>query len=122
MKKGLYVVMSVLLIGAILFTGCAPVAAEEAPAAEDASAEEAPVEKEDLVFASVVKSIAFNWFKRLEVGILDWGGENGVTTFMEGPSEADSAEILAQFYNPFKKELDAASEGMLSVKGVGWLI
>jgi DNA topoisomerase-1 len=34
-------------------------------------------------------------------------------------SEAESAEILAQFYNPFKKDLDAASEDMLSVKGVG---
>jgi DNA topoisomerase-1 len=34
-------------------------------------------------------------------------------------SEAESAEILAKFYNPFKKDLDAASEGMLSVKGVG---
>ncbi len=34
-------------------------------------------------------------------------------------AEAESAEILAQFYNPFKKDLDAASEGMLSVKGVG---
>ena len=34
-------------------------------------------------------------------------------------SEAESAEILAQFYKPFKKDLEAASEGMLSVKGVG---
>jgi DNA topoisomerase-1 len=34
-------------------------------------------------------------------------------------SEIESSQILAQFYNPFEKELDAATEGMLSVKGVG---
>ena len=34
-------------------------------------------------------------------------------------SEAESAEILTQFYHPFQKDLEAASEGMLSVKGVG---
>ncbi|UCE54395.1 MAG: type I DNA topoisomerase [Desulfobacterales bacterium] len=34
-------------------------------------------------------------------------------------AEADSSEILTRFYNPFKKDLDAASEKMLSVKGVG---
>jgi DNA topoisomerase-1 len=34
-------------------------------------------------------------------------------------SEVESYEILAQFYNPFEKDLDAATEGMLSVKGVG---
>ncbi|UCF90906.1 MAG: type I DNA topoisomerase [Desulfobacterales bacterium] len=35
-------------------------------------------------------------------------------------SEVDSAKILAQFYDPFKKDLDSAAEGMLSVKGVGF--
>lgn len=33
--------------------------------------------------------------------------------------EVESLEILKQFYHPFKKNLDAASEDMLSVKGVG---
>ena len=33
--------------------------------------------------------------------------------------EIESLEILKQFYYPFKKDLDAASEDMLSVKGVG---
>ena len=33
--------------------------------------------------------------------------------------EAESLEILRQFYQPFKKDLDAASNEMLSVKGVG---
>ena len=34
-------------------------------------------------------------------------------------SEVESSQILSQFYNPFEKELDAATDGMLSVKGVG---
>jgi DNA topoisomerase-1 len=34
-------------------------------------------------------------------------------------SEVESSRILAQFYNPFKKDLNAASDGMLNVKGVG---
>ena len=33
--------------------------------------------------------------------------------------EIESLEILKQFYHPFKKDLDTASEDMLSVKGVG---
>jgi DNA topoisomerase-1 len=34
-------------------------------------------------------------------------------------AEVESSELLDRFYHPFKKELDSASEGMLSVKGVG---
>ena len=34
-------------------------------------------------------------------------------------AEAESTELLSRFYNPFKIEIDAAAEGMLSVKGVG---
>ena len=35
-------------------------------------------------------------------------------------SEVESLQILTQFYHPFKKELEAAAEDMLSVKGVGF--
>ena len=34
-------------------------------------------------------------------------------------SEVESAKILSQFYGPFKKDLETASNNMLSVKGVG---
>jgi DNA topoisomerase-1 len=34
-------------------------------------------------------------------------------------SGTDSLEILSRFYGPFKKELDAASKNMLSIRGVG---
>jgi DNA topoisomerase-1 len=35
-------------------------------------------------------------------------------------SEIESLKILTQFYHPFKKDLEAAAEDMLSVKGVGF--
>lgn len=35
-------------------------------------------------------------------------------------AEVDYLDILTRFYEAFKKELDAASEGMLSVKGIGF--
>jgi DNA topoisomerase-1 len=35
-------------------------------------------------------------------------------------AEVDYSEILTQFYDAFKKELEAASTGMLSVKGIGF--
>ncbi|MBN1931955.1 MAG: type I DNA topoisomerase [Desulfobacterales bacterium] len=34
--------------------------------------------------------------------------------------DIDSLNVISRLYNPFKKELDAASEGMLSIKGVGF--
>jgi DNA topoisomerase-1 len=34
-------------------------------------------------------------------------------------AEINSLDILSRFFGPFKKKLDAASEGMLSMKGVG---
>ena len=36
-------------------------------------------------------------------------------------ADVESLEILERFYTPFKKELEAASNGMLSLKGVGLL-
>jgi DNA topoisomerase-1 len=34
-------------------------------------------------------------------------------------AELDARRVLEQFYGPFKKKLESAAEGMLSVKGVG---
>jgi len=79
MKKRLLLV-SVLVI-AVLLTSCGP---QQTTGSE----EKAP---EDLVFATVVKSIAFNWFKRLEEGVIEFSNDTGIEAYMEGPSEADSA-------------------------------
>jgi len=35
-------------------------------------------------------------------------------------AEVESSQLLSRFYDSFKNELDAASEGMLSIKGVGF--
>jgi simple sugar transport system substrate-binding protein len=73
----------VLMLGAVVFAACAPQAAE------------APAEGKDLVFASVVKSIGDTWFVRFEEGVLQFGEDFGVTSFMEGPSQPDSAAQVA---------------------------
>ena len=49
----------------------------------------------EVVYVTVVKSIAFNWFKRMEEGVLDFGKDYGVKAFMEGPSEADSSQQIS---------------------------
>jgi len=76
-----------LLLIAVLLASCGQQPAEDT-APEDGG-------QEEYVIASVVKSVAFNWFKRLETGINNFGEDYGVETFMEGPSEVDSAEQVA---------------------------
>jgi simple sugar transport system substrate-binding protein len=99
MSKRLFALVAVLLIAA-MFAGCAPAADEPAdtPATEDVAAPEdeaeAPEEAEEAgpyTFGTVVKSIAFNWFLRMEEGVLQFGEDTGNETFMQGPSQADSA-------------------------------
>ena len=46
------------------------------------------------VFITVVKSTGFNWFKRMEVGVKEFGQKNGVAAVQVGPSKADSAMQL----------------------------
>jgi simple sugar transport system substrate-binding protein len=87
-----------------------PPAAQPAPTEEVAPAateEAAPAEEVELVFASVVKSIAFNWFLRLETGVLDFGEDYGVKAFMEGPSQVDSAAQVAIIEDLIAQGVDA---------------
>ena len=125
MKKSL-LFASILLIVALL-AACAvqapapapaeqPAAAEEPaaeappaeePAAEAPAAEEPAAPAEDLVFASVVKSIAFNWFLRLETGVKDFGEDFGIQAFMEGPSQVDSAAQVAIIEDLIAQDVDA---------------
>ena len=82
-----------------------PPAAEAAkPAAEEAApaaAEAADMSK--VTIATCVKTIAANWFLRMETGIKDFSADTGATTFLCGPSKGDPAaqvgiidEIIAQ--------------------------
>lgn len=102
--KRLYNALSFLMV-LVLLAACAP----QGPAAEtQAPAEEtaAPGE-EELVFASVVKSIAFNWFKRFESGVLQFGEDYKVKAFMEGPSQVDSAAQVAIIEDLIAQDVDA---------------
>ena len=63
--------------------------------------------EEQLVFATVVKSVAFNWFMRMEEGILKFGKDYNVKAFMEGPSVADSAQQVAIIENLIAQKVDA---------------
>jgi len=64
-------------------------------------------EAEELVFATVVKSVAFNWFIRMEEGVLQFGKDYGVKAFMEGPSVADSAQQVAIIEDLIAQGVDA---------------
>jgi simple sugar transport system substrate-binding protein len=99
MKK-ISAVLSILLVLAML-TACAPqAAATEAPAAQ-------PPADEELVFATVVKSIAFNWFLRMGTGVEDFGKDYKVKAFMEGPSQVDSAAQVAMIEDLIAQDVDA---------------
>ena len=87
MRKRLLTILSIFVIAA-LFTACSPAANE--PAADEPVADE-PAADETYTFGTVVKSIAFNWFLRLEEGVLDYAEDSGNEAFMQGPSQADSA-------------------------------
>lgn len=99
MKK-ISALLSILLVLAML-AACAPqVAATEAPAAQ-------PPADEELVFATVVKSIAFNWFLRMETGVENFGKDFKVKAFMEGPSQVDSAAQVAMIEDLIAQDVDA---------------
>jgi simple sugar transport system substrate-binding protein len=84
-----------------MLTACAPqAAATEAPAAQ-------PPADEELVFATVVKSIAFNWFLRMGTGVEDFGKDFKVKAFMEGPSQVDSAAQVAMIEDLIAQDVDA---------------
>ncbi len=103
----------ILMVAVMALAACAPQAAapEEAPAEElaEAPAAEEPAEApaaEELVFASVVKSIGDTWFVRYEEGVLKYGEDFGVTSFMEGPSDVDSAAQVAVIEDLIAQEVD----------------
>lgn len=112
-KEKLFLLLSALVIIAVTLVACGggenePAANEPAanePAANEPAADE-PV-AEDLVFGTVVKSIAFNWFLRLEEGVLDFGEDYGVTAFMEGPSQVDSAAQVQIIEDLIAQDVDA---------------
>jgi len=101
MKRTSLLVLSVMIIVAML-AACTPTATQ-APAAA------APAIKanKDLKFVTVVKSIAFNWFKRMEVGVLQFGTETGVKASQEGPDTGDVAKQIGIVEDLLAQGVDA---------------
>ena len=100
MSKNKWFIVALLFVFAL--SACAaPAAAPAAEAAKPAAAEAVDMSK--VTIASCVKTIAANWFLRLETGIKDFSADTGATTFLCGPSKGDPAaqvgiidEIIAQ--------------------------
>jgi simple sugar transport system substrate-binding protein len=46
------------------------------------------------LYITVVKSTGFNWFKRMETGVKEFGKKNGINAVQVGPSKPDSAMQL----------------------------
>jgi len=105
MKKAILYVITILVLVASL-AACAAPAPAPAPTPTTSPAA-APAPEKELVFASVVKSIAFNWFKRLETGVLQFGQDYKVKAFMEGPSQVDSAAQVAIIEDLIAQGVDA---------------
>lgn len=114
MRKYLFLVTSIILIAATL-AGCAPKAATETPAAVETAA---PVAQETVapttapaakqyVMPTIVKSIAFNWFLRMGVGIDKFAKDSGMKAYIEGPSTADSAAQVGMIEDAIAQGVDA---------------
>lgn len=109
MKKSLIFVT--LMVVVALLASCTP-AAVQTPEATQALQQSTSTQQQvsggkQLVFATVVKSIAFNWFKRMEVGVIQFGKDKNIKAFMEGPSQVDSAQQVQMIEDLIAQHVDA---------------
>ena len=106
--KRISIILSLLVIISML-AACAPQPAT--PAASEGQPESSSSNTgesgKQLVFATVVKSSAFNWFKRMETGVKEFGNDKGVKAFMEGPSQVDSAQQVQMIEDLIAQQVDA---------------
>jgi len=61
----------------------------------------------ELTFATNVKSMGFDWFKRMEIGVEKFGTDTGVTAFEQGPSTADPALQVQVAQDQLAQGIDA---------------
>src|SRR5512143_991333 len=45
----------------------------------------------DVKFITIVKSMGFNWFRRMETGVQQYARDTGIQAVQQGPSKADAA-------------------------------
>ncbi|HAF62217.1 MAG TPA: LacI family transcriptional regulator [Anaerolineaceae bacterium] len=100
-KMTKFVLIAMLLV--TLLSACGQKATDEATINEATTDEKEP---QDLVFASVVKSSGDTWFIRYETGIEQFETDYGVKSFMEGPSQPDSAAQVALIEDLIAQNVD----------------
>jgi simple sugar transport system substrate-binding protein len=61
----------------------------------------------ELKFGTVVKSMGFNWFVRMETGVKKFGSDTGIDAFEQGPSQADPAQENQVAQDMLSQNLDA---------------
>jgi simple sugar transport system substrate-binding protein len=62
---------------------------------------------DELMFGTVVKSSAFNWFIRMEEGVKQFAEETGIDAFQQGPSVADAAQQIQVTEDVIAQGVDA---------------
>ncbi|MCL4559263.1 MAG: autoinducer 2 ABC transporter substrate-binding protein [Chloroflexi bacterium] len=109
MKKTLLFVYLLVIVAMVV--SCAPAAVETAaptqPPQQNAPTQPPASSGKQLVFATVVKSIAFNWFKRMETGVVQFGKDKNIKSFMEGPSQVDSAQQVQMIEDLIAQNVNA---------------
>lgn len=62
---------------------------------------------EDLTIAVVTKDNTANWFKRMEVGVNEFGEETGINVIQKGPANADAASQVQVIDDLVNQGVDA---------------
>lgn len=104
MKRYFIILVSVLLIITVFLGGCTQKPQKQQETQTTATKE---INPSDLKFITVVKSTAFNWFKRMETGIQEFSKDTGVKAVMQGPSKADAALQLQVVEDAIAQKPDA---------------
>ena len=101
--KVLLFILSVLLISSVLFSGCAPIPAEQPAAGQDTSANaQAATADEEYIYVSSMGNLEF--FNAHKYG-WKWAGETlGVKTTYVGPAEYDMNAMVAAFDQAIAKK------------------
>ncbi|WP_193316213.1 substrate-binding domain-containing protein [Bifidobacterium cebidarum] len=96
MKKRLAATLTAIIAMTFALTGCSAVSNSNAQQSGSENVTQtykgAGKQASELKFATIVKSMGFNWFKRMETGVKQFASDTGIDAFEQGPSQADPAQ------------------------------
>jgi simple sugar transport system substrate-binding protein len=108
MKKSRVVVAVSAAALALSLAACSSTATSSSPGSSSTSKwTGAGKDASELKFATVVKSMGFNWFTRMEVGVKKFGSQTGIDAFEQGPSQADPAQENQTAQDVLSQGIDA---------------